>query len=294
MANRLCPLCGASYLDSVATCSECGVALFDPDDTEDPRTLPEDEQLVYELAGWTLDQRTEVAQVMAESGLPHAWDGDELFVHVRFEESVDRLLEPIEFPDGAPADGGEGIVALPAPEGDLTEYDLGEWSENARRAVGVHLAQAGIAYGWDETLLLVGVDDEEAVDDLLDDLESSGALDEVDDADDDLTETPGDVLEQLFLAADRLRKHPLDADGLTGLADALARSNPARPPFGLDPVAWRSITGLADQLADAETAEADGGTDASEDLVDAGADDDDRTAAQRLAADLRDALRPYV
>jgi len=92
MANRLCPLCGASYVDWAASCSDCGVALIDPDSTEDPRTLAEDEQLVYELASWSLDQRTEVAQVMAESGIPHAWDDDELYVHLRFESAVDDVV----------------------------------------------------------------------------------------------------------------------------------------------------------------------------------------------------------
>ena len=135
------------------------------------------------------------------------------------------------------------------------------------------LAAAGIAFRWEAGLLLVNVDDEDPVDDLLDELEESGALDDADEREEDDpatdldegAETPGEVLEKLFLAADRLRRKPLDADGLQDLADALALSNPARPPYGLDPLAWRRITALADELAVVETRLAD---DEDEDQLD--------------------------
>lgn len=286
MANRLCPVCGASFVDWAATCVDCGVALVDPGDDQDPRSLEEDEQLVYELDSWTIDQRTEVAQVMAESGIPHAWDGNELYVHVRFESAVDRLLEPIEYPGGAPE--ADPDAALPVPQEPLTEYDLSEWSPGARQVVASQFASAGIAFAWDGTLFLVSVDDEEAADDLLDELEESGALEAADEADDP-TETPGAVLEMLFLAADRLRKDPLDADGLRDLATALALSNPAGPPYGVEPLMWQRVMSLADELAMAETGIDDEADDATE--TDG---EPDPELAQDVAAELRELLRPFV
>ncbi len=283
MSTRLCPQCAASYVDSVVTCVECGVELVDPDAMEDPRNLPEIDQLVYELASWTLDQRTEVAEVMAESGIPHAWEGDELFVHVQFEDYVDALLEPIEH--GAGWVPTAGVAAL--PEGELTEYDLADWTPGAREAVSEQLAAAEVAFGWDGTALLVAVADEEVVDDLLDELEESGALDDADDRDaDDDDETPGEVLEMLFLAADRLRKNSLDGEGLSGLAGAMAMTDASRPPFGVDPLVWRRITALADELVAAETGEDDGDDEVT--------DDHDPDASQALAAELRELLRPFV
>src|SRR6478735_2371727 len=132
MANRLCPLCGAEYLEWATECADCGVHLVDLDDETDPRNLPDEEQVIYELGGWTLDQRTAVAEAMAEAHVPHAWDDDELVVSLVHEAAVDRLLEPIEQldPDVVAADaaiaeqrgdewadGGEGFDgALAASE----------------------------------------------------------------------------------------------------------------------------------------------------------------------------------
>ncbi|MEZ5218965.1 MAG: hypothetical protein R2705_12270 [Ilumatobacteraceae bacterium] len=179
MSTRMCPVCGASYLEWVTTCSDCGVAVIDPDTIENPLALPEDDQLIYELGVWTLDQRTEVAEVMAGSGIPHAWDGEELYVHVAFEQQVDKLLEPIEA--NGPALDGPLPRSEEEPAGDLTEYDLAEWSATGRSAVASRLIEDGIAFAWeDDTVLLVAVDDEERVDAVFDELESSGVLEVVD------------------------------------------------------------------------------------------------------------------
>ena len=103
MANRVCPQCGSSYVDWVTVCSDCRLALVDPDQIEDPRQLADEYQLVYELGGWTLDQQTSVAAAMAESGIRHAWDGADLVVHVDYESTVDELIEPIEAAGGGAA-----------------------------------------------------------------------------------------------------------------------------------------------------------------------------------------------
>ena len=85
MANRVCPVCNAEYLPWVQRCSDCGVALVEPAEAPNPLELPEDEQVVYELGGWPLDKQAAVAEAMAESGIPHAWDGAELVIHLNHE-----------------------------------------------------------------------------------------------------------------------------------------------------------------------------------------------------------------
>src|SRR3954447_2762860 len=53
-------------------------AMTDSADPPNPLDLPEEEQVVYELGGWSLDLQAEAAEVLAESQIPHAWDGTDL------------------------------------------------------------------------------------------------------------------------------------------------------------------------------------------------------------------------
>lgn len=250
MANRVCPKCGASYVEWVTICADCRLPLVDPDQIEDPRQLDEELQLVYELGGWTLDQQTAAAEAMAESGIPHAWDGTDLVVHVEYEDAVDALMDPIEASGGGPRLGPDGE---PEPE---TEYDLAEWPEADRRAIVDRLVEAGVPHRWEGVLLLVPVSEEDVVDEVLDDVELGG-----DDAsiNDDGEETPFSVLEGFFLAAERLRGDPLAGDGLGQLAGAIEGADPVRPPYGVDLSVWRRVLELADELSAAVTA--DGGAD---------------------------------
>ena len=58
--------------------------------------LPVDQQVVYELGEWPLGMQASAAQVMAESGIPHGWDGTDLVVQLDHEATVDALLEAVE------------------------------------------------------------------------------------------------------------------------------------------------------------------------------------------------------
>jgi hypothetical protein len=261
MANRICSSCGASYVEWVTMCSDCGVPLVDPDQVEDPRELSDDLQVVYELGGWTLEQRTEVAEVMADSGIPHAWNDDELVVHVDHEERVDALLAPIE--GVSPDDAGE------------TEYDMEEWTALERTEVEQRLAEADVPFRWEGSLLLVPVALEAVVDDVLDDVELGG---DAAARGDDGAETPFAVMESLFLAAVRLRRDPLDGDGLTLLASASDGADWNRAPFGVDLAVWRRVGGLVDDITDAIT----------------GGGESDPDAAEVAANALHDLLRDFV
>ena len=298
MANRICPECGASYVDWVTVCSDCRVALVSPDQIEDPRVLAEEFQLVYELAGWTLDQQTAVAAVMAESGIPHAWEGADLVVHVDFEDQVDALIEPIE---GQPGDGPLRLGPDGEPE-EETEYDLTDWPTEDRLAVVERLVDEGVPHRWEGALLLVPISEEDVVDEVLDDIELAaqggdvgeelaveGSADEsgeapVDGAGDgqggagEPQETPFRVLEAYFLAAERLRNDPSDSDGLNHLLEATAGADPEHPPYGVDRRVWTDTLDIAEDLSDAL---------AEENGVDV-------EGAMDAAADLHDLLRPFI
>ena len=255
MSVRVCPDCGEIDDEGRALlCPACREPMVDTASVDNPAQLDEDDQVVYELGEWTIEQRTQVAETMAHHGIPHAWDGDELIIHVDHEAAVDRLLEPIEG-----AGGGQGMAL--DPDAALTEYDMADWSTDARATLVASLVQAGVPHGWEGTTLLVQTDDEDVVDEMLDDLELGG--DEASLADDG-AETPFEVLESLFLAATRLKDHPLDADGLSSLAAAMDGADRERPPYGVDMAVWARALASGDELSDAITAEGEPDLDAAQ------------------------------
>jgi hypothetical protein len=110
------------------------------------------------------------------------------------------LLEPEDGdPDAdAPVDDAGG-----GDEGDPDEtlvYDLGDWSEIERQAVGDRLREAGVAHAWDGVSLQVSPLDEAAVENVLDIVEGESAEPLDDDRDQvayDMSEWDDDHLDRL-------------------------------------------------------------------------------------------------
>ena len=66
----------------------------------DPDTI----KVHYDVASWTIDQRAELAEALAEADIAHIWDGDEVVVPEELEAEVDELFARLEellgpFPD---------------------------------------------------------------------------------------------------------------------------------------------------------------------------------------------------
>ena len=124
-------------------------------------------------------------------------------------------------------------------------------------------------------MLLVGTDDEPVVDTLLDEIESGDYADV-------MSPTAGEgspeTLTHLFLASERLRSDPLDADGIEHLKQGTDEADPDAPPFGITPRLWQQIVEAADVVVDA--------------LV--GEDGPDEEAAMAAAERLHELLRPTV
>jgi hypothetical protein len=245
---------------------------MDAPEVPNPLDLPEEQQVVYELGEWPLDLQASAAEAMAESGIPHAWDGTDLVVHVDAEDSVDELLDVVER-------SGGGVDEDADSDGEIA-YELDEWSEQDRAALSERLTTAAVAYRWeDDTTLVVVASDEELVESVLDDIEAPDALAaEAPDEDTDVAdETSFEVLSSLYLAADRLQHDPLDADGIADLSSAVEEADPSTPPYGIEAAVWQAAIGQANAMADALSA-----------------DDPDTKAIAGQAARLRTLLRPYV
>ncbi|MCU1360636.1 MAG: hypothetical protein JWN99_1925 [Ilumatobacteraceae bacterium] len=251
---------------------------------------PDATRVYYDLSKWTFDQQAELAAAMADAEIPHSWDDTELMVPEESEQVADLVIAEVEIRLGIVDEGDEGaddeqadVGPGPQPkaltEGEpTTEYDLDEWPGADRQALTHALAGAGIAFAWDTNVLLVGTTDESIVEELLDDIEKGEYIDvEAPVAGDVAEQPPSEVLTAFFLAGERLRRDPLDADGLEQLLAATDVADPEVPPFGVQPRLWQQTCELADQLADA--------------LVED--DEPDHDAAMAAAEALYDLLPPH-
>jgi hypothetical protein len=252
---------------------------------------PDATRVVYDLSSWNFDQQAELAAELAEAEIPHAWEGTDLLVPEEFEDAADSVVDTVEIrlgivysdepeelnddPDAQPIDITEGEPT--------TEYDLGDWPDIERDAITRALTRQGHPFRWDAGVLLVHTTDEEVVEALLDMVEdgeigSEAALEEMDDDWSEEDRLPFETLTVFFLAGERLRRDPLDADGLEQLQEAIELAEPEHPPFGVEMRLWQRTCELADDLAGA--------------LVDDEIPDEE--AARQIATELHDLLRPFI
>ena len=243
---------------------------------------PDSIRVMYDLSDWNFDQQAELAAELAEADIPHGWVGSELAIPEQFEAMTDAIFEALELRLGIVGSGGEvSDVDTPARElGDdttLTEYDLSEWDDLETSVVADSLTAANIPFRWEDDILLVPTSDEEAVDEILDDVESGNYIPVNDDTSASY-ELPFDTMNSFFLAGERLRRESFDGTGVERLLDALKVADPTRPPQGVELGVWRRSCQLAEELADI--------------LVDG--DLPDLEAVRAVANDLHDLLRPLI
>ncbi len=230
---------------------------FDPND-------PDQTKVHYDLTGWGFDQRAELAETLAELGVPHVWDGEELVVPEDIEDAVDALFDRLE------AEIGPFPVGLAAGEAS-TEFGLDEWPVGDLESLKQSLVEAEIPHRWEGRTLVVAEDAEHVVDDLLDAIEAGevALLDEE-------TEAPDGALHDLFMAADRLARDVTNAGARATVFELVPQISPTAPPFGLPVGSWRAIVARAQALVE---------------VFEQGADTERLSEA---ADELRSVCRPWV
>ncbi len=243
---------------------------------------PNDDTIVkvhYDLSAWTFEQQAELSEAMAEATVPHAWVGAELVVPEVVEERMDELFEQLEqlfgpFPIGLDEDQPS------------TEFGLDEWTDADRSVLTDALVASEVPHRWEGTTVVVAADAEDAVDDLLDAIESGELLSAGDSGD---HEPPDGALSTIFLAADKLAKDPLDAKSRRKLVELHDVIDKRHPPYAFAPRTWASAVDGVDRIVERFVADAAGTAGASK-------DDDDVAASDviGLAQELRSLLRPYV
>jgi hypothetical protein len=163
------------------------------------------------------------------------------------------------------------------------EYEFEDWSAEDRAAAAEGLTARIIPFRWEPGLVLVVAEHREAdADAVLDELEAQGDLaiqeGELPPATDGWGESEDafSALGDLFDAADRLFHTPSGTTAANDLREAGALVRGSAPPFGFNPVLWRTAGELAGPL---------------ESLIDGGASNDDIQAG---AEALRDVLAEHI
>ena len=126
----------------------------------------------------------------------------------------------------------------------ITEWELDEWSVDARAELTTALIEAGITHKWEETLLLAASSVENEVEEILDDLEN-------DEQDEGGESADSKVLTQLSSLAQRISRNPSDTNSIQTLERILEEIEGASAPGDLSDSAWRQIRDLANQIDDA-------------------------------------------
>lgn len=240
----------------------------------------------YDLGRWTFDQQAELASELAEAEVPHVWEGIELLVPEEYEAAADAAIAAVELRLNIIDAGDIGANAIDLDDGTpATEYDLADWSDVDRANITQSLVSGSVAHRWEgdgKATLVVASDDELVVDELLDLIErgeiTASDIDDNDHSDDDSShEIALEALTGLFLASERLQRNAANPEGFDSLVDALGAASPKHPPYGVERRLWERALELGGGLlAELENTESD----------------DD--AAQEMAVDLHDLLRPYV
>ena len=57
---------------------------------------PDTVKVHYDVSAWSIDQRAELSEALAEEDLAHVWEDDELVVPEALESDVDLLFERLE------------------------------------------------------------------------------------------------------------------------------------------------------------------------------------------------------
>ena len=126
VATKLCPACGAEYVETVTSCADCQVPLIEEPPPAALLSDESDEDLVYELNDWTAEERSVLEMKLNGAGVAHRWEfgpgstpgaeigfsasegttqrrvwetAYELVVRGEDEATVDQLLDEVEFPE---------------------------------------------------------------------------------------------------------------------------------------------------------------------------------------------------
>ncbi len=131
----------------------------------------------------------------------------------------------------------------------ITEWELDEWTPDARAELTTALIEFGIAHKWEQTVLLAASAVEGEVEEILDEIENDNEIS--DDSDDDANVADAKVLGQLSALAQRISRNPSDTNSIRTLERLLEEIDEADAPGEMSDSVWRQIKELANQIEEA-------------------------------------------
>ena len=137
----------------------------------------------------------------------------------------------------------------------ITEWELDEWTPDARAELTTTLIESGIAHKWEQTVLLTASAVENEVEEILDEIENNNdAGDDSDNSDDDDSDdadvADAKVLGQLSALAQRISRNPSDTNSIRTLERLLEEIDGANAPGEMSDSVWRQVKDLANQIED--------------------------------------------
>ncbi len=235
----------------------------DDDDDEEAGGFHEVE---FELSDWGARERKLLDEMLEGVRVRRVWQAGTLVVATHDSEVVDDLIDEIE-----------DRIALDLPAGvEPVIYDVRDWPEGLEDRFVEALIDQRVAHlrGYQE--ITVGIDDEERVDTLVEEVTSAWEDEQPDEAELDGPDAQ-EVLSELFVTSDRLLHDASDKSATVRFDDAAAAATTMALPFGFAEADWTAIKEavvvLRERLGDAE------------------AEDDD---IEEAATALRTLLRPLV
>ncbi|MET0145633.1 MAG: hypothetical protein ABW328_12735 [Ilumatobacteraceae bacterium] len=200
-------------------------------DPNDPETV----KVHYDVTVWSLDQRAELIEALADADIAHVWEEEELVVPEALEADVDELFERLE--------ALLGPFPVPLPDDDPgIEYALEEWSAADRAVLSAGLVESEVPHRWEEHAVVVATDAEESVDALLDAVEQGTYVPATGEA---AIAAPEGALDTMFSSADRLARDPDDTAGRDALRDLVPQLQANVPPYGVSTATWAKAVDAA-------------------------------------------------
>jgi hypothetical protein len=228
---------------------------------------PRGDDRVFDLVGWPAEAVAVVRSMLATAEVDHRWEGERLVVPAENRNEAQEVLDEVVAASRPRLEDAEDRVA----------YELGDWPPGELDVLESALDRDGILHEWTEDgELLVYQADEDHVDALFDELGLRGP-------DDGRVQLEGDeltrLLNEVYVATDRLARNARDPDAVVGSARAADDIAQVRAPMGFDEGAWERLVERLGELRDILAGE------------DETADDEEVSGRAR---DIRDRLRAWL